>query len=85
MNQKILKSAMFGFSKASVCEYIAKQEKEFAQKLQAKENEVEAKQRELTERIAQLEQENSRLRGVYEEIGALLAQALQEPAEEESL
>lgn len=85
MDKKGFKSALFGFSKASVCEYIAKLEKEFSLKLAASEKEAAAKQQELNARIALLEEENSRLRGVYEEIGALIAQALQEAPAEESL
>lgn len=58
MDHKLYKTAMFGYSKESVCAYIAGLSEEFSQKLVDALAEQERVQRELRERIQQLEQEN---------------------------
>lgn len=58
MNHTSFKTVLFGYSKESVCEYIAGLSEEFCQKLVDALEDQERIQKELRERIQQLEQEN---------------------------
>jgi len=90
MEKLLMKTSLFGYSKASVCEYVAKLNEDFTRKLLGIMQDNEAKQQELQSKIASLEQENKRLRDEYDNIsGALLdarqyANNLRTMAEEEN-
>ena len=73
MVKEILKSGFFGYSKSSVCEYIARMNEEFSQRLTAKDNENTSREAELRAQIASLREENQKLKEKQEEIvGALV-------------
>ena len=90
MEKLLMKTSLFGYSKASVCEYVAKLNEDFTRKLLGIMQDNEAKQQELQSKIASLEQENKRLRNEYDNIsGAFLdarqyANNLRTMAEEEN-
>ena len=62
MVKEILKSGFFGYSKSSVCEYIARMNEEFSQRLTAKDNENTSREAELRAQIASLREENQKLK-----------------------
>lgn len=87
--KEILKSSLFGYSKKSVCEYIAGMNEEFSQKLLEKDLECKNMVQELKSQIEELKKENEQLQtGRQEVAGALIdaknfAAELKERAEAE--
>lgn len=75
MDTKTLKSGFFGYSKTSVYEYIAKMNEEFSQKLIDAMAENEQTQKELREKLTQLEKENLQLRNAQNDVAAILLDA----------
>ena len=57
MREKLLKTTLFGFSKTEVCEYIARVNKEFSDKMAALADEHTKEKNELLEKIAGLNEE----------------------------
>ena len=81
MEKPTLKSAFFGYSKTSVCEYIARISEEFSKKLMELNADHKKEREELNARIATLEQELAEYRRAHANISATLLEA-QEHAEE---
>ena len=87
---ELFQSSLFGYSKKSVCAYIAAMNEEFSQKLLEKDMEHKDIVRSLNEQVEQLRQENSQLHAGRQEVaGALIdakafAAELMERAEEEN-
>lgn len=77
MESKMLKSGLFGYSKTSVCEYIAQVNKEFSDKLYAASAESREEKKELKEQIARLEAELAQYKRLYDDISAALLDAQQ--------
>ncbi len=75
METTTLKSSFFGYSKTSVCEYIARINEEYSKKITDVYAEKDKMQQELRERIAQLEKENEHLRNNHDEVAAILLDA----------
>ena len=77
MNKEILKSALFGYSKISVCQYIATMNEEFNAKLMAETAAFREERAKLQKRIDELEAELAAHRQSACEAGALLLKAEQ--------
>lgn len=91
MNKKLLKGALFGYSKAGVCEYIANLNEDFSKKLLNVVQETDARQKALQEKNTRLEEENRALREEADRVSRILldtkryAEELRSKAEEEDL
>lgn len=72
MDKKAFKNSFLGYSKTSVCEYIARINEEFSRKFLSTIAEHEQIQKELREKIAQVEKENEQLRSRQNEVTAIL-------------
>ena len=81
MDNISLKSAFFGFSKTSVCEYIAQINQEFHEKLFAAAEESKKERETLKEKIDVLEKELSQYKKVHGDISNALLEAQQHAAE----
>ena len=77
MENKMLKTGFFGYSKTSVCEYIAQVNKEFSDKLFLAAAESKEEKKEYKEQIARLETELAQYKQLYEDISAALLDAQQ--------
>lgn len=75
MNHVLFKTALFGYSKESVCEYISELSEEFSQKLVDALAEQEKVQKELRERIRQLEQENESYKNQQFDLAGVMTDA----------
>lgn len=75
METKLLKNALFGFSKTSVCEYIATANEEFSKKMLLALDEHEKEKAALNEKIALLEAELEEFRKAQSDISAALLDA----------
>lgn len=75
MDKKAFKNSFWGCSKTSVCEYIARINEEFSRKFLSTIAEHEQIQKELREKIAQVEKENEQLRSRQNEMTAILLDA----------
>lgn len=75
MEKKLLKSALFGYSKTSVCEYIAAVNEEFSQKLMESAEEHKKEKEEWKERTAALEQELAEYKKVHQDVATALMEA----------
>lgn len=73
--ERIFKTSLFGYSKKSVCQYVADMNREFSEKLLAKDLECQNMVRELKETMEKLEQENLQLRTRQEEVAVTLLDA----------
>lgn len=72
MEKKLLKSALFGYSKTSVCEYIAAVNEEFSQKLMESAEEHKKEKEEWKERTAALEQELAEYKKVHQDVATII-------------
>lgn len=77
MNKEIIGSAFFGYSKTSVCEYIASMNEEFSRQLMELENENKKEKAELKARINTLEKELNEKKKSHGEIADALLDAQQ--------
>jgi len=75
MDNLLLKKSLFGYSKTSVCEYIAKQNDDFSKRLMTVMEDADAQKQALQARVAMLEQENSKLRADHDNITQVLLDA----------
>lgn len=81
MDNQILKSALFGYSKTSVCEYIAQVNAEFSEKLTAAAEESRKERDQLNAKIYALEIELAEYKKNHSDISAALLKAQQHAAE----
>lgn len=77
MQNFMLKSALFGYSKASVCQYVAEVSKDFSDKLLAATEEHRQEKNELKQRIESLENELAEYKRLHEDISNALLEAQQ--------
>lgn len=75
MDKKAFKNSFWGYSKTSVCEYIARINEEFSRKFLSTIEEHEQIEKELREKIAKMEKENEQLRSRQNEVTAILLDA----------
>ncbi len=75
MDITMLKSGLWGYQKSSVCQYIALINEEFSRKLMDTVEIHEQKERELREKIAQLEEETARLREERDQVSLIISEA----------
>lgn len=75
MKNKLLKTSLFGFSKTSICEYIAKVNDEFNTRLKETEDAHQKKKEALERRIAELTAELDRYHQMYSDISAPILDA----------
>lgn len=73
--KELLKSGLFGYTKLSVCEYIAAAAEDFSGRLLASDKAHSAEMSEMKERIKVLEEENKRLREGHENVTAVMLRA----------
>lgn len=81
MDNKILKTSLFGYSKASVCEYIAQVNQQFSEKLMTATAENKAERAALNEKITSLEKELDEYKRAHGEISSAILEAQQYAAE----
>lgn len=81
MEKKLLKNGLFGYSKTSVCEYIAEVNEEFSRRLLEANEEHRRERMELKERIQALEAELGEYKQVHGDITTALLEAQQHAAE----
>lgn len=90
MDITMLKSSLWGYSKSSVCEYIAAMNEDFSHKLMATVKENDGRIKELEAKISQLETENNALREERDFVASVMEDAkkfsneLKEKAEQEN-
>lgn len=90
MEKNIMKSAFFGYSKTSVCEYIAKINEEFSRQLLELEKENKKEREELKGRLEATEKELHEYKKAHSDIANALLEAkqyaasLKQKAEEEN-
>ena len=72
MQKKLMKTALFGFSKTDVCEYIVKINTEYNEKIDEMNAEYTAEKENLLAQIASLTEENEK----YKQVNSDIAQAL---------
>ena len=90
MDKEILKSALFGYSKISVCQYIATMNEEFNAKLMAEANAFREERSTLQKKIADLEAELAAHKQNACDVGTMLLEAgqyaeqLRQQAQEEA-
>ncbi|MBQ9134374.1 MAG: DivIVA domain-containing protein [Clostridia bacterium] len=77
MKNCLLKNALFGYSKLSVCEYIASVNEEFSQKLLQEAAEYKKDKEELKAKIAALEEELVQYRKAHSDVATVLFEAQQ--------
>lgn len=88
--REVFQNSLFGYSKKSVCAYVAEMNEEFSKRLLEKDMEHRQTVQELKEQLERLERENEQLRMARQEVaGALIdaktfAAGLMEQAEAES-
>lgn len=81
MEKNILKNAFFGYSKNSVCEYIAKVNGEFSERLTAAAEDAKKEREALNAKISELEKELDSYRKLHGDISAALLEAQKHAAE----
>ena len=77
MEKRLLKTALFGYSKTDVCEYIADVNAEFSKKLLTLSEEQKTEKAALTQKIATLEAELAEYKKVHTDISTALLEAQQ--------
>lgn len=77
MERKLLKSAFFGYSKTSVCKYIAAVNEEFSQKLLELSEEHKREKTEWMEKTKALENELNEYKKVHQDVTTALLEAQQ--------
>ena len=81
MHKKLLKTTLFGFSKTEVCEYIARVNNEFNDKIDVLNSTHMEERNELLAKIADLEEELNKYRQANSDIAQALFDAQQYAAE----
>ena len=77
MHKKLLKTTLFGFSKTEVCEYIARVNNEFNDKIDVLNSTHMEERNELLAKIADLEEELNKYRQANSDIAQALFDAQQ--------
>lgn len=77
MDKSVIKSAFFGYSKTSVCEYIAAVNEEFSRQLMSLEEEHKREKEELSSKLDAAQKELEEYKKVYGDIAAALLEAQQ--------
>lgn len=77
MDNNILKKSFFGYSKTSVCEYIAQVNREFSERIMNTADEAKKERDELNAKIASLENELNKYKKIHADITNALMEAQQ--------